>query len=186
MISAAELNAIEAEAKEAGVAGSLSKPLFKSTVAESINRYLSAALAVSGETQTKEELSLNGSCLLLVEDIEINSEIIMAMLEPTCLEIDCAENGVKAVHMFRENPERYDVIFMDVQMPEMDGYEATRQIRALGTSRAAGVPIIAMTANVFREDIEKCLDSGMNDHIGKPIDFHEVFEKLRIYLLPQR
>ncbi|MDR2861852.1 MAG: response regulator, partial [Syntrophobacterales bacterium] len=91
LLSPTACNELAQNAKEAGVAGSLSKPLFKSAVAESINRYLSASLAISGETQTKEELSLKGYNLLLVEDIEINSEIIMAMLEPTCLEIDCAE-----------------------------------------------------------------------------------------------
>ncbi|MDR1439595.1 MAG: response regulator, partial [Clostridiales bacterium] len=95
--------------------------------------------------------------VLLAEDVEINREIVIALLEPTNISIECAENGAAAVTMFSENPERYDMIFMDVQMPEMDGYEATRRLRALGAPRAAEIPIIAMTANVFREDIEKCL-----------------------------
>jgi CheY-like chemotaxis protein len=88
--------------------------------------------------------------------------------------------------MYRAEPEKYDVILMDVQMPEMDGFEATRRIRVFETERSPvfprGIPIIAMTANVFREDIEKCLASGMNAHLGKPIDFHEVMGKLRRYL----
>jgi CheY-like chemotaxis protein len=84
--------------------------------------------------------------------------------------------------MFREAPGKYGMIFMDVQMPEMDGYEATRQIRALDLPRARQIPIIAMTANVFREDVEKCLEAGMNDHIGKPLDFEEVLARLRKYL----
>jgi signal transduction histidine kinase/DNA-binding NarL/FixJ family response regulator/PAS domain-containing protein len=154
-----------------------------------------------------------GRSILLVEDVEINREIVQALFEPTQLGIDCAENGIEAVKMFTEAPRKYSLIFMDVQMPEMDGYEATRRIRALEkelrssssalefpkeqvatslefpketpkllSERPKSVPIIAMTANVFREDIEKCLEAGMNSHIGKPLDFNEVLEKLRFYL----
>jgi CheY-like chemotaxis protein len=84
--------------------------------------------------------------------------------------------------MYSADPARYDMIFMDVQMPEMDGYTATRNIRALESPGAKRVPIIAMTANVFREDVEKCLEAGMDDHVGKPLDFNEVLDKLRRYL----
>jgi len=84
--------------------------------------------------------------------------------------------------MFKENPEHYDLIFMDVQMPIMDGFEAARQIRAMDVPRATEVPIVAMTANVFREDIEKCLEAGMDNHLGKPVDFDEVILMLRKYL----
>ncbi|GHU67532.1 hypothetical protein FACS189447_09780 [Spirochaetia bacterium] len=84
--------------------------------------------------------------------------------------------------MFSQAQDRYDMIFMDVQMPEMDGYEATRRIRALETDYAKHIPIIAMTANVFREDIENCLTAGMNGHVGKPLDLEDVMEKLRRYL----
>jgi CheY-like chemotaxis protein len=123
---------------------------------------------------------------------------VLSLLEPTSLLIDCAENGVRAVELFTKNPEKYDLIFMDVQMPEMDGYEATRRIRALeeeGRKNPAagfsgetspvlstGIPIIAMTANVFREDIEKCLAAGMYAHLGKPLDLDEVLVVLRTYL----
>jgi signal transduction histidine kinase/PAS domain-containing protein len=134
----------------------------------------------------KTPLDINGLFadrrILLVEDVEINREIVQALLEPTQLKIDCAENGIEAVRMFTESPQEYKLIFMDVQMPEMDGYEATRRIRAV-EERPQSVPIIAMTANVFREDIEKCLEAGMNSHVGKPLDFNEVLEKLRFYLL---
>jgi CheY-like chemotaxis protein len=126
-----------------------------------------------------------GSRVMLAEDVEINRQIVQALLEPTRIEIDCAENGAEAVRKFAEAPDRYSLIFMDVQMPEMDGYEATRRIRAMDISRAKTVPIIAMTANVFREDIEKCEAAGMDGHIGKPLDFEEVMNKLRCYLLPQ-
>jgi CheY-like chemotaxis protein len=114
--------------------------------------------------------------------MEINREIVLALLEPTNLVTDCAENGVQALKMFRESPAQYDMIFMDVQMPEMDGYEATRAIRELDVPQAETVPILAMTANVFHEDIEKCLAAGMDGHVGKPLDLNEVIEKLWTYL----
>jgi len=123
-----------------------------------------------------------GRRVLLAEDVEINREIVLTLLEPTLLEIDCAENGTQAVRMFTEAPTQYDMIFMDIQMPEMDGYEATRRIRALDVPAAKKIPIVAMTANVFREDIDRCLEAGMNDHLGKPLDFVMVMEKLRTYL----
>jgi signal transduction histidine kinase/PAS domain-containing protein/ActR/RegA family two-component response regulator len=143
---------------------------------------------------TAEEMPLDinglfaGHCILLAEDVEINREIVQALLEPTQLSIDCAENGFEAVRMFKKAPQKYALIFMDVQMPEMDGFEATRQIRTFeAEKRKKGlhgqIPIIAMTANVFREDIEKCLKAGMNSHLGKPLDFNEVLEKLRSHLL---
>jgi len=124
-----------------------------------------------------------GNRILLVEDVELNREIVRALLEPTRLSIDCAENGAEAVRMFSETPGKYSLIFMDVQMPEMDGYEATRRIRAMDTPKAKTIPIIAMTANVFKEDIEKCEAAGMDSHLGKPIDFEELLNKLRGYLL---
>ncbi len=120
--------------------------------------------------------------ILLAEDIEINREIALAVLEPTLINVDCAENGREAVDMFKAAPDKYSAIFMDVQMPEMDGYEATRLIRSSGLGRAGKIPIIAMTANVFREDVEKCLKAGMNDHIGKPLDFNLLIDKLREYM----
>lgn len=112
--------------------------------------------------------------ILLAEDVEINQEILMAMLEDTGVEIACADNGQKAVDLFRQNPSHYDLIFMDIQMPEVDGYQAARMIRELPMAEAVHIPIIAMTANVFKEDIEKCLAAGMNGHIGKPLDFQEL------------
>ena len=130
----------------------------------------------------QEAETYEGRRVLLVDDIDVNREIVIELLTPALLSIDCAENGAEALAMFAASPDKYDMIFMDVHMPEMDGYEATRRIRALDVSEAATVPIIAMTANVFREDIEKCLDAGMNDHIGKPFRIEEVMEKMRKYL----
>jgi PAS domain S-box-containing protein len=123
-----------------------------------------------------------GRHLLLAEDVEINREIVLALLGPTLLDIDCALNGKEALSMFSKYPEKYDMIFMDVQMPEMDGYEATRSIRSLNIPNAKTIPIIAMTANIFKEDVEKCLESGMNGHIGKPLGPDEVLKQLRTYL----
>ena len=129
-----------------------------------------------------------GHRILLVEDMEINREIVLMLLESTNLEIDCAENGIQAVDMFIEEPERYEIIFMDVHMPGMDGYEATGQIRLYENKLSSEqkqhkrVPIIAMTANVFKEDIENCINAGMDDHLGKPLDFEIVMDKLRRYL----
>jgi signal transduction histidine kinase/DNA-binding response OmpR family regulator len=192
MISAAEWNTIEDDAKSAGVNKFLSKPLFPSAVASLINECLGVENVTAAEKKQCREIdNFENYRIILAEDVEINREIVLTVLEPTKLAIDCAGNGAAALRIFREAPEKYDMIFMDVQMPEMDGYEATRQIRKFeqekysGSSHepSKGIPIIAMTANVFREDIEKCLDAGMNDHLGKPLDFDEVLAKLRKYLL---
>ncbi len=136
----------------------------------------------AGEETKEGPDRFEGCRILLAEDVEINREVVIALLEPTGVSIDCAENGAEAVRLFTASPDRYDLIFMDLQMPEMDGYEATRRIRASGTEKGARIPIVAMTANVFREDIEKCLAAGMNDHVGKPLDMGEVMERLRKYL----
>jgi CheY-like chemotaxis protein len=131
------------------------------------------------ETRTGE---FAGSVILLVDDVEINREIVISLLEDTGVVIDAAENGVKAVELFERDPERYRLILMDLQMPVMDGYTASRRIRAGVSPNAAAVPIVAMTANVSREDIENCLASGMNAHLGKPIDLDKLLALLRKYL----
>jgi CheY-like chemotaxis protein/two-component sensor histidine kinase len=182
MISAAEWSSIAEEAKRAGVDKFLSKPLFPSTIAEIINECMSMDKERSEKEHSNITGVFSGRRILLAEDVEINREIVQTLLEPTRLQIDCAENGVEAVRMFTEAPEKYEMIFMDVQMPKMDGYDATRCIRALNIPRAKTIPIVAVTANVFREDIERCPEAGMNGHVGKPLDFNEVLEKLNIYL----
>jgi len=182
MISAAEWSTIAKEAKEAGVDKFLSKPLFSSTIAEVINECLGVKQHAEEAQAADIKGIFAGRRILLAEDVEINREIVQSLLEPTQLGIDCAENGVEAVRMFSEAPDKYDLIFMDVQMPEMDGYDATRHIRLLDNPKAKTIPIIAMTANVFKEDIEKCLASGMNSHVGKPLDLAEVLNRLHSYL----
>jgi signal transduction histidine kinase/CheY-like chemotaxis protein len=120
--------------------------------------------------------------VLLAEDVEINREIVMELLSPTGITVDCVENGAQALKQCQENMGTYDIIFMDVQMPEMNGYEATQRIRSLDDPRAQAIPIIAMTAHVFRDDVERCLEAGMNDHLSKPLDFGAVLNILKKYL----
>jgi CheY-like chemotaxis protein len=164
----------------------VAKPLFPSAIADVINECVGKHQKKSIHVLTDGDVDFSGCRILLAEDIEINREIVMTLLEPTHVQIDCAENGEEALALFTKDPERYDVIFMDVQMPVMDGYEATRHIRALPVPRAEEIPIIAMTANVFREDIEKCLQAGMNGHIGKPLDLDEVVVVMQKYLSRSR
>ena len=133
------------------------------------------------ERAVSEVPDLSHITVLLAEDTEINREIFIVLLESTGLNIVTAENGLKAVEKFMQNPDSYDIIIMDVHMPEMNGLEATKAIRAMDLDRAKTVPIIAMTADVFREDIDKCLACGMNDHLGKPIDYSAVVEKISTY-----
>jgi CheY-like chemotaxis protein len=123
-----------------------------------------------------------GFVILLAEDVEINREIIMTLLEPTGVEIECAENGEQAAEMFERTPEKFDLILMDVRMPVMDGYEASRRIRAGHNPKSAAIPIIALTANVFKDDIERSLACGMNAHLGKPVELDNVLAILRRYL----
>ena len=121
--------------------------------------------------------------ILIAEDIEINREIVETLLEFTGINMDFAENGSEAYNKFIENPASYDIIFMDLHMPEMTGYEVTKKIRQLDNPIAQNIPIIAMTADVFNEDIEKCLSAGMNSHIGKPLDLDTVLEKIDQFTL---
>jgi CheY-like chemotaxis protein len=184
-ISATEWIRIQRDARGVGVNKFLPKPLFASTIADCINECLGTEALVEAENAKPDTAGVfAGRSLLLAEDIEINREILLTLLESTELAITCAENGAEALRIFAEAPGKYDMIFMDVHMPEMDGYEATRRIRALDVPEAESVPIIAMTANVFREDIEKCMECGMNDHVGKPLDFDDVLAKLRKHILP--
>ncbi|GBU21350.1 histidine kinase [Fibrobacteres bacterium R8-0-B4] len=184
LLSSTEWTLIEIPAKEAGVDKFIPKPIFPSSIADSINEAVGLRRIRRPADKERDIIGIfAGFRILLAEDAEINAEIVKSLLEPTSIAIDCASNGVEAVKLFSESPEdRYQLIFMDVQMPEMDGLEATRRIRALDTPRAKTIPIVAMTANVFKEDVDTCLAAGMNDHIGKPIDMDELIGRLNKYL----
>jgi CheY-like chemotaxis protein len=182
IFSAMDWDSIKSGAQAAGVDKFLPKPLFSSTIVDTINECFNIESSVRREDISGYVDDFSAYSILLAEDVEINREIVLSLLEPTRLSVDCAENGVKALDMFTAAPEKYDAIFMDIQMPDMDGYEATRRIRAVDSPRAKTIPIIAMTANVFREDVEKCIEAGMNGHVGKPLDFGEVIGQLREYL----
>ena len=176
-------NKIEEELHDIGVDSFIPKPLFPSSILNAINMIIGGA-AKSYDIKTdkvKEAPDLSNITLLLAEDVEINREIFISLFEETKVKIDVVENGLFAVEKFKENPGRYDAIIMDVQMPEMDGLEATKTIRSLDLDWAKTIPIIAMTANAFKEDIDSCLEAGMNDHLAKPIDLNVVAGKILHY-----
>jgi len=182
MISAAENNNIIAgRAKDVGVDKFLQKPLFPSTIADIVDEYFGTSDSKHDDAASILGI-FEGRRILIAEDVDINREIILTLLAPTLLEMDCATNGKEAVSMFTSAHTMYEMIFMDIMMPEMDGYEATRQIRASNYPNARTIPIIAMTANVFKEDVDNCIAAGMNGHVGKPLDMDEVIDKLREYL----
>jgi len=133
---------------------------------------------ISAEETDEQNYDFNGRTVLLAEDVEINREIVITLLDGVGIHIDCAENGQQAVDLYLANPTLYDIVFMDIQMPVMDGYNATKIIRSSGVINAETIPILAMTANAFAEDIENCRAAGMNDHIAKPIEFELLYKKM--------
>ncbi|MCL2719706.1 MAG: ATP-binding protein [Treponema sp.] len=124
----------------------------------------------------------SGKRMLIAEDIEINREILISLLENTGLVIDSAENGEEALNMVTADTDKYDIIFMDIQMPIMDGLEATRRIRALPARERGRIPIIAITANAYKDDINSCIEAGMDDHLSKPLDVEKIFAMLSNHL----
>jgi CheY-like chemotaxis protein/two-component sensor histidine kinase len=134
------------------------------------------------DSVSSENLNFEGRTLLLVEDVEINREIIVTLLEPSGIRIIEAENGNEAVEKFEQFAPEIDIVFMDIKMPFMDGFAATAAIRSSGLRGAGTVPIIALTANAFQDDIDKARAVGMNDHLSKPIDIDKVFAMMSKYL----
>ncbi|MDR1073802.1 MAG: response regulator [Treponema sp.] len=183
MISAANRSEISSTLDALGIANFLSKPILPSTLYNTIVDLLgyTGEPAANDEDETSS-YDWSGKRVLLAEDVELNREIVIGILEDSGLTIECAENGGRAVEMFAKN--EYDLVLMDIQMPIMDGYDATRAIRASGKPNAAVCPIIAMTANAFKEDVRECLAAGMNDHIAKPLDVKRLFATLSKYLCP--
>ena len=178
LISAYDWSDIEDQAKEAGANGFVSKPLFRSTLYDKINALLGNE---AGSVEPEDDYSdLKGMNILIAEDNDINWEIISAMLGMFGITSERAENGRICVEKLREAEEgRYALIFMDVQMPEMNGLEATRNIRKLEDPRASAIPIVAMTADAFSENVAECLNAGMNGHIAKPVDMKLVIKEIR-------
>ena len=183
MISAAHWSDIEDKATAVGIDGYIPKPLFPSALVDCINIHLGAMTDEEKKAvREQNQYDFSNYHLLLVEDVDINREIVMALLEDTKIKIDIAENGIEAVDKYNTEGEKYDLIFMDIHMPLMDGYEATPKIRESMQNTTKKIPIIAMTANAFKEDIERCIACGMNDHISKPIDGHIMLEKMKTWL----
>ena len=182
LFSACDWSEIQEEAKEAGISGFVSKPLFRSALFDALKTLAGAPGKNSSNTEGRTLSELSGKHVLLAEDNELNWEVARELLSVLKLELDWVENGEKCVAKFTESPVGYyDAILMDVRMPVMDGYEATMAIRAL-ERKDADIPIIAMTADAFSEDIQKCLECGMNDHLAKPIDIQVVAHKITKYI----
>ena len=184
LISAYDWSEIEDSAKEACVTGFISKPLFKSTLYYGLSPFVDACSKTSDQEKAPgtDGMDFSGRRILLAEDNDLNWEIANELLSSLGMELDWAENGQICVDKFTQSPEGYyDAVLMDLRMPVMNGYQATQAIRA--TDRAdSGLPIIAMTADAFAEDIKKCLDCGMNAHVAKPIDVREISHHLERFL----
>ena len=177
LISAYDWSDIEESAKEAGADGFISKPMFKSTLYRTINEQLQ--LSETSATREDDHSDIAGARVLVAEDNDINWEIIDMLLDMYDVEATRAENGQIAVDLVASSqPGDYDLVFMDVQMPVMNGIEATKAIRALSDKRASSIPIIATTADAFSEDVALCLDAGMNGHLAKPLDIELVLKEI--------
>lgn len=183
IISAYDWSEIEEDAAEAGVQGFISKPLFKSNLYLGLSRYMLDEH--EEENQKKDSMPHNtfsGKRILLAEDNDLNWEIAEDLLSEEGFALERAENGRMCVDKFTQSePDYYDVILMDIRMPVMNGYDAAKAIRALARPDA-DLPIIAMTADAFSDDIQRCLDCGMNEHVAKPIDVNRLTQLLKKYL----
>lgn len=181
LISAYDWSEFEAEAREAGISGFISKPLFKSTLYHALRQYMD--IETEDDQTLNQNMDLSGCRILLAEDNELNWEVARELLSDLGVELDWAEDGQICLDMFQNSPEGYyDAILMDIRMPHMTGYEATKSIRGLDHPDALTIPIIAMSADAFSEDIQHCLKCGMNAHIAKPIDVIELTHLLKRYL----
>ena len=185
ILSAYDCPHFEEIAQRAGVDGFISKPLMKSKLF-----YLMKSFAIKQEEKEEETEkpqypfgNFEGKRILLVEDNSLNREIATVLLEETGAVVEEAENGLVAVNMVKNSsPGYYDLVFMDIQMPVMNGYDAAKKIRQMDDPQKADIPIIAMTANAFSEDKQAALDAGMNDHVAKPINMNILVPTIQKYL----
>ena len=169
------------EARSAGVDTFVPKPLFAGSVMDEFRE----AFKRKSENMTREAADLKGRHILLAEDVAVNAEIMVMVLNMREIEVDVAENGRIAVEKYESHPDGYyDAILMDMRMPEMDGLEATRKIRHTGRRDAMTIPIIALTANAFDEDVQRSLQAGLNAHLSKPVEPEALFETLESLIRP--
>lgn len=183
LISAYDWSEFETEAREAGINGFIPKPLFKTTLFYNLRKYM----GVEEDLNQMQKVELSGHRILLAEDNELNWEVANELLSDLGIEMEWAEDGCVCLEKFEKSPAGYyDMILMDIRMPRMSGYEATQAIRKSGHPDAASVPIIAMSADAFPEDIQRCLDCGMNAHAAKPIDIAEITKLLEQYFSEKR
>ena len=182
LIYAYDWSEFEAEAREAGISGFISKPLFKSTLYHALRQYMD--IETENDQTLNQNIDLSGRRILLAEDNELNWEVARELLSDLGVELDWAEDGQICLDKFEKSAEGYyDAILMDIRMPHMTGYEATKAIRGLDHSDALSIPIIAMSADAFSDDIQHCMECGMNAHIAKPIDVIELTRLLKRYLI---
>ena len=166
---------VEDEAKAAGVDTFVAEPLFAGKVLDEFKE----AFKKKNAELLRKTVDLKGRRVLLAEDVTVNAEIIMMVLSMREIQVDHAENGRIAVEMFEKHEEGYyDAVLMDMRMPEMDGLEATRRIRAMNRADAKNIPIIALTANAFDEDVQRSMQAGLNAHLSKPVEPDILFETL--------
>ncbi len=188
ILTAYDWTAIEEEARRAGVTAFCNKPIFVSELRDTLVNAMNGREAPVPDVHIPDPIEeLQGLRLLLVEDNELNREIAQELLTESGFNVDTAEDGTEAVEIMKKaSPGQYALILMDVQMPVMDGYEATRAIRALDDPAVANIPIVAMTANAFDEDRKRALDCGMNDHVAKPINVDRLIQVLVTQLAGQK
>ena len=189
LLSAYDWENVKEEAIQAGINGFLTKPIFKADILEQMKQYIQGGYQEYEEQQIQETENLEGVRklegvrILGADDNELNLEIMFEILNSSGAEVDCVHNGKEALDTYLKSSQGYyQIILMDVHMPEMDGLQATKKIRNSGRPDASIVPIIAMTADVFKEDIRRCKDAGMDAHIGKPVELDKLYSMVRKFI----
>ena len=187
LLSAYDWESVKDEAVRIGINGFLTKPIFKNELLGQLAYFFQGSKSKTEESAPEDWENLNGVRILAAEDNELNREIIVELLESHGAVVDTACNGKEALDAYlNSSPGYYRLILMDVHMPEMNGLEATKAIRDSGRPDAATVPVIAMTADVFKEDIRRCREAGMDAHIGKPVELDKLFSTLQRFLNNQQ